>query len=406
MSTPSEPELPVLPEGYAYRVDHTPWGVAQLDDIELSLRESDDGRHTRRVLRPHSGVKDGDRRLSVSLIHQRRSPLTGDWSDLHFDLRPLKAGEEVSLELDAEQTARLIEHLGVLVQINDRLRAERATSYVVHREGEVVVSREFASIIEQLRGTSDDPEVIAGNIALVAPDLADAAGIIHQHRVRTEALAEFREHLDALDWAERHWQGFFERNEWVFGYGLDYRFLVTEETEALYGGADVTGRGGEKGDFLMGSVGDARFAILVEIKRPDTDLVEGDRYRNGAWRASEHLAGGVAQLQANCQQWLVASRQLPNAEWAADRDITTAQPKGILLIGQTRTIEGDREQRESFERVREHLWNPAVITYDELFARAEFIVARTADEAETASSPEEEPLLSNDDYEWGDDNPL
>jgi Domain of unknown function (DUF4263) len=390
---------PQLPDGYEYVVDHTPWGVAQGTDIELSLRESDDGRHTRRVLRWHSGVKDGDRRLSVSLVHQRRAPLTGDWHDLHFDLRPMKAGEEVSLDLDAEQTAKLIQHLGVLTQINDRLKAERGTSYSVHREGEVVVSPEFATILEQLRGTSD-AEGVARNFALIAPDLADAAGIIHQHRVRTEALAEFKQHLDALDWAERDWQRFFERNDWIFGHGLDYRFLVTEETQALYGGADVTGRGGEEGDFLMGTVGDARFAVLVEIKKPSTDLIEGERYRNGAWRASKELAGGVAQLQANCQQWLIASRQLPNVDWASERDITTAQPKGILLIGRTSTIEHDRDQRESFERFRQHLWNPEVIAYDELYARAEFIVARTT----TDEEPEPDPPPADD--VWGDDLPF
>ncbi|MHB8960441.1 MAG: Shedu anti-phage system protein SduA domain-containing protein [Candidatus Limnocylindrales bacterium] len=389
---------PDLPEGYEYEIDHKPWGIAVGSDIELSLRESDDGRDTRRVLRWHSGVKDGERRLSISLVHQRRNRRTGEWLDHHFDLRQLPAGQEVSLELDAEQTRKLIEHLDVLRQINERLKGERAPAYSVHREGEVVVSREFAAILEQLRGTSD-PATVARNVATIAPDLADAAGILHQHHVRTEALAEFRRHLDSLDWAERDWQGFFERNDWIFGHGLDYRFMVTEETQPLYGGADITGSGGEQGDFFMGTVGDARFAVLVEIKRPDTDLLDGDRYRNGAWRASEHLAGGVAQLQANCQQWQVSSRQLPNAEWAMHRDLTTAQPEGILLIGRLRSIETDREQRESFERFRRHLWNPRVITFDELYARAEFIVARGSGENEagpTAAQPD------SDEPSWGD----
>jgi len=387
---------PDLPEGYEYVVDHTPWGAAEGADIELSLRESDDGRHTRRVLRWHSSVKDGERRLSIALVHQRRARLTGNWLDEHFDLRQLKAGDEISLELDGEQTRKLIEHLGLLSQINDRLKSERGTSYSVHRKGEVVVSAQFASIIEQLRRETD-PDTVARNFALIAPDLANAAGIIHLHRVRTEALAEFRNHLDTLDWTELDWQGFFARNDWIFGHGLDYRFLVTEETQAQYGGADITGRGGELGDFFMGSVGDARFAVLVEIKKPDAGLLDGVRYRNGAWRASKDLAGGVAQLQANCQQWLVASRQLPNSEWASERDITTAQPKGILLIGRLSTIGDDREKCESFERFRRHLWNPDVITYDELYARAEFIVARAA-----ADQEPEPPPPQVEDYDWKD----
>jgi hypothetical protein len=401
MTEPLEPELP---EGYEYLVDHTPWGVAQFNDIEVSLRESDDGRHTRRVLRPHSAVKDGERRLSVSLVHQRVNPLTGSWQDVSFDLRTLRAGEEVTLELDAEQTAKLIAHLGVLQKINDALKTERGTAYAIHREGELVVPREFGAIIEQLRGSSSDPDEVARNIALVAPDLADAAGIIHLHRVRTEALAEFKQHLDAPDWAERVWQAFFERNPWIFGHGLDYRFLVTEQAQALYGGADVTGRGGEEGDFLMATEGDVRFAVLVEIKKPETDLIDAVRYRNGAWRPSKELAGGVAQLQANCQQWQVASRQLPNSDWASERDITTAQPEGILVIGRLSSIDDNREKEESFERFRRHLWNPKVITYDELYARAEFIVERTSQEV---SEPKPvAPPPPDDDWADLDDLPL
>jgi hypothetical protein len=388
---------PDLPEGYDYVIDHTPWGVAEGTDIVLSLRESDDGRHTRRVLRWHSGVKDGDRRLSISLVHQRRSPLTGDWHDQRFNLVTMKAGEEVSLELDAEQTRKLIEHLDVLRQINDRLRDERGSVYEVHRRGEVIVSSEFSVILDRLIGDST-PEAVARNIALIAPDLADAAGIVRQHRIRSEALAQFKRHLDALDWSENDWQMFFKGNDWIFGHGLDYRFLVTEQSQPVYGGADVSGRGDERGDFLLGSTGDARFAVLVEIKKPDTHLLEGDRYRNGAWRVSEHLSGGVAQLQANCQQWLVAAHSdLPNIEYASDRDITTAQPKGILVIGSLSEVEDDREQRESFERFRRHLWNPEVLTYDELYERAAFIVARTATEDEDAPEPLEQPVDNWDD---------
>ena len=394
----SEPPELELPEGYEYLVDHTPWGVAQFNDIELSLRESDEGRHTRRVLRSHSAVKDGERRLSVSLAHQRMNPLISRWEDEAFDLRTLKAGEEVTLELDSEQTAKLIAHLGVLQTINDALKTERGTAYAIHREGELVVAREFGALIDQLRGSSSDPEEVARNFALVAPDLAEAAGIIHLHRVRTEALAEFRQHFDALDWAERDWQSFFERNPWIFGHGLDYRFLVTEQSQANYGGGDVTGRGGEEGDFLMATKGEARFAVLVEIKKPDTDLLDAVRYRNGAWRPSKELVGGVAQLQANCQQWQVASRQLPNSEWASKRDITTAQPEGILVIGRLSNIEDNREKEESFERFRRHLWNPKVVTYDELYARAEFIVQRTSHEV----SELEPTAASQPDDDWAD----
>ena len=64
-------------------------------------------------------------------------------------------------------------------------------------------------------------------------------------------------------WTERDWQAFFRRNDWIFG--LDYRFLVTEVAQPNVGGTNVTGKGGQKGDFLLGSSGDVRYSVLVEI---------------------------------------------------------------------------------------------------------------------------------------------
>lgn len=392
-------------EGTEYPISHKPWGVDEGADIEMSLREHDDGKITRRVLRWHSGVKEEDRRLSVSLVHQRKAPLTGDWVDEHFDLRQLKAGEEVSIDLDAEQTRKLIEHLDRLREVNERLKDERGSVYTVRRADDVYVPPEFAALMEQLRSASS-PEDIASKFAEVAPDIVQAAGLLFEYRVRSDALREFRDHLDG-GWTEPEWQAFFQRNDWIFGQGLAYQFLVTEVTQPLYGGADITSHGGERGDFFMGTAGDARFAVLVEIKRPDTSLIDGERYRNGAWRVSEHLSGGVAQLQANCQQWLVQSRQLPNVDTMDERDITTAAPEGILVIGRLSTIANDREQRESFERYRNHLWNPKVITYDELYTRASFIVTRSADKpaASPSAGPAATPEPAADDA-WLDDLPF
>jgi hypothetical protein len=384
--------------GDLYGVDHTPWGIAEIDDIVLSLRESDDGRHTRRVIRPHSGVKDGERRLSIGLIHQRFDPALGLWVNDHIDLRALKAGEAVALDLDSEQTAKLREHLNRLFAVNERLKSERGTEYRVAGPDEVVVPRERAELIDRLVG-SGDPDTVAHQVAELAPHLAAAAGLLEQHRVRSTALAEFKAHLKPDDeWTERDWQRFFEQNDWIFGHNLDYRFLVTEQAQPSYGGADVTGSGGQAGDFLMGTVADSRFATLVEIKKPGTSLLGGARYRNGAWRASDELAGGVAQVQANCQQWLTQSRQLPNVDWAQKRGLTTAQPRGILLIGKTGRLQ-DRDQRESFERFRRHLWNPEVLTYDELYKRARYIVSRSAAGPEPDGPPPGEPAHEPDDYE-------
>src|SRR5688500_13246102 len=59
------------------------------------------------------------------------------------------------------------------------------------------------------------------------------------------------------------------------------------------------------------------------------------------------------------------------------RELTVADPRGIVLIGDIAQFENP-SQRETFQRFRHNLWNPTVMTYDELLNRAKFQVARTA----------------------------
>jgi hypothetical protein len=45
---------------------------------------------------------------------------------------------------------------------------------------------------------------------------------------------------------EKAWQHFFKMNEWIFGYGLDYRFLSILQREAHIAAEDVAGRDGSR----------------------------------------------------------------------------------------------------------------------------------------------------------------
>ncbi len=116
-----------------------------------------------------------------------------------------------------------------------------------------------------------------------------------------------------------------------------------------------------------------RFTVLVEIKTPQTPLL-GREYRNGAYLLGTDLNGGINQLLANAGTWeLEGARRLEYAVESENENIHTVRPRGILVIGNTSQLD-QLNQRNTFERLRRSLHGLEIITFDELFARAEHIV--------------------------------
>jgi hypothetical protein len=104
------------------------------------------------------------------------------------------------------------------------------------------------------------------------------------------------------------------------------------------------------------------------------------------------VAGGVAQLQANCERIRLSANQRDNVRYLDERDMTVADPQAILVVGHTRQLRDDA-QRASFHRFRRNLWNPTVLTYDELLERARFLVGKAAERAqEAAAGPAGAPM--------------
>jgi hypothetical protein len=73
----------------------------------------------------------------------------------------------------------------------------------------------------------------------------------------------------------------------------------------------------------------------------------------------------------------------------AAESIYTVKPRGIVVIGNLSEL-NSREKRNSFEQFRNNLSNPEVITYDELYERARYIV-----EGDTPVVGESEPASIN-----------
>lgn len=217
-------------------------------------------------------------------------------------------------------------------------------------------------------------------------NLLEAKALQLEHQRRLEALRQFREHLDGSAWQESDWENYFKENEWIFGLGLSYHYLGTLQNQANLGGADVTGRGTDRVDYLMGTSGDTRFTVLVDIKTPRTQLLHPTAYRSNIFRVDQHIAGGVAQLQSYCYTWQTrGSRDISPERLGA----YTYEPKGMLIVGNQAQFQDDDSKRKSFELFRRHIHNPQILTFDELYSRAEYMVTLNAGESGIEGAEEE-----------------
>ncbi len=239
-----------------------------------------------------------------------------------------------------------------------------------------LVSQGESEIVSALRGRD------ASSIVSIIKQLSSIPGVkLSQDDLnivikRREKLEEFKKALGEYASDENWWQEFFEQNKWIFGYGLNYQILRQEQAQAHYGGQRVDGKGGQKGDYLTSTLGDVNFTVLVEIKTPNTPLLQGmSEIRNGAWSLSKNFTDAISQIEANISTWdKQGSEQPDNRDKLEKENVFTVQPKGIVVIGSLSELASERSKRDTFQRFRKSIHGIDIITFDELYKRASFIV--------------------------------
>jgi hypothetical protein len=183
---------------------------------------------------------------------------------------------------------------------------------------------------------------------------------------------------------ERLWQQYFERNPWIFGYGLSYIYLASlndKKLEQVVQGHHI-GAPGKRVDALMKSKGLISSLCFVEIKTHRTPLLSAKPYRVGCWAPSSELAGAVSQVQgtvASATDTIRGKLALTSSEgFPTGEEAFNYSPKAYLVVGSLAEFVGDHgvnhEQYRSLELFRRNTISPELITFDELYERAKFIV--------------------------------
>ena len=186
---------------------------------------------------------------------------------------------------------------------------------------------------------------------------------------------------------ESLWQAFFEKNPWIFGYGLTYLYLnrlSEQRLEQVVQGFRI-GSYGKRVDALLKTRGAISSLCFVEIKTHDTPLLTSKPYRSGCWAPSSEVAGGVSQTQgtvASAMDSLRGKLSINDAEGFPDDDEAyNFAPKSFLVVGSLGQFVRDdkisEDQFRSFELFRRNILSPEIITFDELYERASSIVEQS-----------------------------
>jgi len=215
---------------------------------------------------------------------------------------------------------------------------------------------------------------------------------------RKQHLAEFERLLHDPDYMQQRvasggggvesvWQRFFEDASWIFGYGLDlvsHAALDEGKLERITVGNNVWTGAGKRSDAIMRTRARISTLLFCEIKRHDTELLKAAAYRPpDVYAPSDELVGGTAQLQKTVRKAFRYMIKQIEGKTAPDGsptglDFSTTRPRQVLVIGSLAEFRTDAgvngEQMESFELYRKSHNEVEVITFDELYERARFII--------------------------------
>lgn len=184
---------------------------------------------------------------------------------------------------------------------------------------------------------------------------------------------------------EKLWQAFFERNPWIFGYGLSYMPLDKlngRSLEAYVTGSSIAGPAKEA-DGVMKSNALISGMSVVEIKTYESRLLDSKVERAGVYHPSAELSAAVAQVQVSIQlaieQFQHSLRLETKAGAKTGEELHFVQPRGFLVIGNLKQLMDNGQVNDvmyrSFETYRRSLRSPEIFTFDELYERARHIVA-------------------------------
>lgn len=313
---------------------------------------------------PEMHAKDGVVSISTQEVDRLRRAFNRVTTNGRKLIRQTKQGivhDDVLTRLDPERFQRIVQVNPPLVEVRREGAKQAAARERAERRSKVQAVR------KQL-----------GELATEAPQELMMLHAEIERVTLANMIGAFKAKL-ASKLIEPHWQKFFEQNKFVLSMAFARPVELTH-TQFHAKGSTLTGAGAQIGDFLFKEYGQA--LAIVEIKTPETALLQGTAYRRqDVFGPNSELSGAVTQVlfqQSELRQrWMTHVNDNP-ALRLSGADVI----KCVVVAGRLPT---DPSKLRSFEVFRNACKDVDIVTFDELLAKLEFL--------EKQLTPKHEPDL-------------
>jgi len=370
---------------------------------DVVLRETST---TRLVFRPTLVDNPSDDSASVHgmFLFQRKSP-TEAWEDTEtIPLTSLKKDEGFRLDLHASEILELFGALkklydlhavagvpqgeGEFVRVDERLAAvarmtpEELTALLAANDA---VGSDLLSRLLSWAAQAEDPALAVERLLKLSPEGLQALGVaVNVHGLRSAVQSWDANQAVAV---EEFWQNLLTENTILLEHVFSWPTAVIKD-KAYVGGKSVMNTGGGVVDFLVKNQITKNVA-LIEIKTPVASLL-GSEYRDGVFVPSEDLSGAIAQVLRYRHTLQEDFRSL---QAGLSEQCESFAPRCVVIIGNATEELRLAEQVRSFELFREQFTSVQIITFDELFSRAQNLLDLLESPGESLSAPgDDEPF--------------
>lgn len=340
---------------------------------EIILRKTGKGRQEIRA-----NILEDGRGINVLTLQRYTSP-SGKPHETSFSF----VGDEISILVDF---IRNLNYLPINTLSNSSVNDDYLKSLILSKEDTKQFVIEHQELLSELLATELTKEDIVA-LGYRKRQLEIFARLLAEPEYFEELKGKYDIKSD-----EALWQRFFEKNTWIFGYGLSYVFnapLENTKLEQFVAGSDFNSSG-KRIDALLKTKGIIESFCFAEIKTHKSPLLKKvtTPYRPESWQISDEITGALAQVQRTVQKSLTkisTKTQIKDKSGnPTNETIFLYSPKAFIVIGSLAEFEKEyginEDQYSSFEMFRRGLNKVEIITFDELYQRATFIIKNSEKE--------------------------